>query len=97
MAPCQVRSLAAIWMSDYSHEWTGEKLFKHPFGGNISEHGPTVITPGLGVVTLVADDNSTIDMTPDQAIHTAGRLIAWAEYQEAALRMAELNQDGSQN
>lgn len=65
--------MAADWgkaMSDY----------KHPLGGNISEHGPMVTTPAFGVVAIIADDNSTIDMTTEQARRVAARLSYYADF-----------------
>lgn len=40
------------------------------------DEGPMVITPGLDVVSVVAWDSTTIDMTPEQARVVANRLIA---------------------
>lgn len=40
------------------------------------DEGPMVITPGLDVVSVVAWDSTTIDMTPEQARIVANRLIA---------------------
>jgi hypothetical protein len=53
--------------------------YKHPLGGNISEFRPTVCAPAIGVITIVAEDNSTIDMTPEQAFQVAEELSFYAE------------------
>lgn len=53
--------------------------YKHPAGGNISERGPIVCNPAQGVVTIIQDDNSTIDLTPEQAIKLAADLIWFGE------------------
>ena len=53
--------------------------YKHPLGGNISEHGPIVCTPAFGVVAIIADDNTTIDMTLAQAREVAAKLSYYAD------------------
>ncbi len=52
--------------------------YKHPLGGNISEFGPMVFSPALGVVSILQDDNSTIDMTVEQARRVAAKLSYYA-------------------
>lgn len=52
---------------------------RHSIGGNISEYGPTVSTPAFGVVCIIADDNSTIDMTAEQARRVAAKLTYYAD------------------
>jgi len=53
---------------------------RHTLGGNISEYGPTVSAPAFGVVTVIADDNSTIDMTTEQARRVAAKLTYYADF-----------------
>ena len=62
------------WVKTLTEPFAPLPAFKHPLGGNISEWGPSVFSPATGVVTLAADDNSTIDMTAEQA-HWAGRRL----------------------
>lgn len=52
---------------------------RHPLGGNISEYGPIVSTPAFGVVCIIADGNSTIDMTTEQARSVAAKLSYYAD------------------
>lgn len=54
--------------------------YKHPLGGNISEYGPMVFTPALGVIAVLADDGSTIDMTAEQAVKVGERLVEIGAY-----------------
>lgn len=57
--------------------------------GALSEHRPTVIQPAEGIISVVHDDNTTIDMTWEQALEVGERLVQIASWHLHEQRLAD--------